>query len=202
MGKTVRQVSQELGISKPAVTQRMNTIKNFRPNYTHKVGNHLEISEKGIDLLTNYSTEDHRTKTANDKKNGNKDNESNKNSKQVDTIYLMKQIEAKDKQIDNLQKSLDKQQILLDQQQQLQLTIVAENRKLKERVQKLSGLIEPSKPVNKQQINDKHNNLSNVYRSNDNKNTNDKYTQKRVVNTDNFKKKIDKKVTKSWWHFW
>lgn len=31
MGKTVRQVSQELGISKPAVTQRMNTIKTFDP---------------------------------------------------------------------------------------------------------------------------------------------------------------------------
>ncbi|KAL3946196.1 DUF536 domain-containing protein [Lentilactobacillus hilgardii] len=196
MGKTVRQVSQELGISKPAVTQRMNTIKSFRSNYTHKVGNHLEINEKGINLLTNYGTEDHRTKVTNDKEKGNKDNKSNKNSKQVDTIYLMKQIEIKDKQIDNLQKSLDKQQILLDQQQQLQLTIVSENRKLKERIQKLSGLIETSKPVNKQQINDKNNNLSNVYRSSDNKNTNDKHTQKRVVNTDH------KKVNKSWWHFW
>ncbi|OXT09948.1 DUF536 domain-containing protein, partial [Streptococcus sp. KR] len=41
MEKTVKQVSQELKISKPAVTQRMNTIKNFRTNYTHRIGNHL-----------------------------------------------------------------------------------------------------------------------------------------------------------------
>lgn len=193
MGKTVRQVSQELGISKPAVTQRMNTIKNFRPNYTHKVGNHLEISEKGIDLLTNYSTEDHRTKTANDKKNGNKDNESNKNSKQVDTIYLMKQIEVKDKQIDNLQKSLDKQQILLDQQQQLQLTTVTENRKLKERVKKLDGLIENFQIVNKQQLNDKNGYLSNTHSLSDNNNGEAERSPQK-----NYKKKS----TKSWWHFW
>ena len=133
MGKTVRQVSQKLGISKPAVTQRMNTIKSFRSNYTHKVGNHLEISEKGIDLLINYSAENHRGKVENGKKNGNKDS---KSSKEVDTIYLMKQIEIKDKQIDNLQKSLDKQQILLDQQQQLQLTAVTENKKLKKQINK------------------------------------------------------------------
>lgn len=57
----------------------------------------------------------------------------------------MRQIIIKDKQIDNLQTSLDKQQTLLDQQQQLQLTTVTENRKLKEEVYKLSGLIETSK---------------------------------------------------------
>lgn len=152
MGKTVRQVSQELGISKPAITQRMNAIKSFRSNYTHKVGNHLEINEKGVALLSNYNNENHQFKTISGKQMCNENSKNGKNSKQVDITYLMRQIEVKDKQMDNLQKSLDKQQTLLNQQQQLQLTTVTENRKLKERVQKLNNLIETSNSVNKQQV--------------------------------------------------
>lgn len=184
MKETVKQLSQELGISKPAVTQRMNAIKGFRSNYTHKIGNHLEISEKGVELLTNYRTEDHRFKTVSGKKN----TKNKRSRKQNDTIYLIKQIEVKDKQIDNLQRSLDKQQTLLDQQQQLQLATVAENRKLKEQVQKLNTLIETTKPVSKQQIIDRRIDLSNVDNPNDSNSKNDNRNKK--------------KITKSWWHFW
>lgn len=184
MKKTVKQLSQELGISKPAVTQRMNAIKGFRSNYTHKIGNHLEISKKGVELLTNYRTEDHRFKTVSGKNN----TKNNRSRKQNDTVYLMKQIGVKDKQIDNLQRSLDKQQTLLDQQQQLQLAAVAENRKLKEQVQKLNSLIEISKTVSKQQIIDRRANLSNVDNPNDINSKNDNRNKK--------------EVTKNWWHFW
>lgn len=166
MKKTVKQVSKELGISKPAVTQRMNAIKNFRANYTHKIGNHLEINERGVDLLTSHNSEYHKLKTISGNKNS-------KKGKQVDAIYLMRQIMIKDKQIDNLQTSLDKQQTLLDQQQQLQLTTVTENRKLKEEVYKLSGLIETSK------------------------------RHEKVDKTNNSENQVSKnKVIKNWWKFW
>ncbi|PAK80689.1 hypothetical protein B8W93_11255 [Lentilactobacillus kefiri] len=193
MEKTVKQVSQELKISKPAVTQRMNTIKNFRTNYTHRIGNHLVINEKGIDLLTNYNAINHRTKTKINKINNNENSKFGNNSNQINTAYLIRQIEVKDKQIDNLQKSLDKQQTLLNQQQQLQLTTVTENRKLKERVKKLDGLIENFQIVNKQQLNDKNGYLSNTHSLSDNNNGEAERSPQK-----NYKKKS----TKSWWHFW
>ena len=194
MGKTVKQVSQGLGISKPAVTQRMNAIKNFRSNYTHKVGNHLEISEKGIDLLTNYRTKNHQSKTT----SGKEDSKKNKESKQIDALYLLKQIEIKDKQIDNLQKSLDKQQTLLDQQQQLQLTMVTENGKLKERVKKLSDLIAIPESINKRQSSEKNDELSDIQKYFDIKDKDASQSFKKTEKNDSLKNKF----TKSWWHFW
>lgn len=59
-----------------------------------------------------------------------------------------KQLATKDRQIDHLTK-------LIDQQQQLQLATVSENRELKDHVRKLNSLIETSKPVQEQQVNDK-----------------------------------------------
>ncbi|MBO2714502.1 DUF536 domain-containing protein, partial [Lactiplantibacillus plantarum] len=53
---------------------------------------------------------------------------------------------TKDQQIDHLTK-------LIDQQQQLQLTTVAENRKLKAHIQKISGLLETSGSFQKRQNN-------------------------------------------------
>ena len=75
------------------------------------------------------------------------------------------QISSKDRQIDHLTK-------LIDQQQQLQLTTAAENKQLKDRVQKLGGLFETSKPPQNRQENNKREDLN--------------------------KNRIDK----AWWHFW
>ena len=75
------------------------------------------------------------------------------------------QISSKDRQIDHLTK-------LIDQQQQLQLTTAAENKQLKDRVQKLGGLFETSKPPQNRQGNDK--------KEDPNKN----------------------RIDKAWWHFW
>ncbi|WP_072540063.1 DUF536 domain-containing protein [Lactiplantibacillus plantarum] len=76
-----------------------------------------------------------------------------------------KQLATKDRQIDHLAK-------LIDQQQQLQLTTVAENKKLKDHMQKLSGLLETSKSAQNQQGNDKEEDIH------------------------------KNKFNKSWWHFW
>jgi len=64
---------------------------------------------------------------------------------------------------------------LLDQQQQLQLTTVAENRQLKEHLQKSGGSIEGSESIGKNQ----------------------------VTKTDNIKKEKHENITnKKWWRFW
>ena len=57
---------------------------------------------------------------------------------------MLKQLNVKDQQIANLQQALD-------QQQKLQMATVAKNHQLKEHVQKLSGLLEPSSSIQKQQ---------------------------------------------------
>lgn len=75
------------------------------------------------------------------------------------------QLSTKDRQIDHLTK-------LIDQQQKLQLTTIAEKNDLKERVQKLSGLLEASELSQKQQENNKK---AEIHKN---------------------------KTNKSWWHFW
>jgi DNA-binding transcriptional MocR family regulator len=86
-----------------------------------------------------------------------------------------KQLATKDQQISKKDRQIDHLTKLIDQQQRLQLTTVAENRELKEHVQKLSGLLETSKIVQRQQTND---------------NSKDK--------SDNHKKKGNI----NWWHLW
>lgn len=54
MGKTIRQLSEELQLSKQAINQRISSIKDFRSKYTHKVKNHLEIDEQGVKILANF----------------------------------------------------------------------------------------------------------------------------------------------------
>lgn len=80
-----------------------------------------------------------------------------------------KQLATKDQQLSNKDRQIDHLTKLIDQQQQLQLTTVSENQELKEHVQNLSDLIEASKSVSKRQANDN---------------------------------KSIKKTNKIWWKFW
>lgn len=66
-----------------------------------------------------------------------------------------KQLATKDQQISTKDRQIDQLTKLIDQQQQLQLTTVAENKKLKDHIQKLSGPLETSKSARNQQENDK-----------------------------------------------
>ena len=83
-----------------------------------------------------------------------------------------KQLATKDQQISTKDRQIDQLTKLIDQQQQLQLTTVAENKKLKDHIQKLSGSLETSNPVRNQQENDKKEDIH------------------------------KNKFNKSWWHFW
>lgn len=185
LGKTIRQLSEELKLSKQAINQRINSINGFRSKHTYKVKNHLEIDNQGVKMLANFDKQKRQERQPNRQAENDKD-------KNIDQI-LLKQLDVKDQQIANLQQALD-------QQQKLQIATVAENHRLKEHVQKLSGLLEPSSAT-QQQSNDKDDTLSNSINAIHDNAENDKQDQSHIV--DEKKKRIHKnKVNKSWWHFW
>lgn len=188
LGKTIRQLSEELKLSKQAINQRINSINGFRSKHTYKVKNHLEIDNQGVKMLANFDKQKRQERQPNRQAENDKD-------KNIDHI-LLKQLDVKDQQIANLQQALD-------QQQKLQIATVAENHQLKEHVRKLSGLLEPSSSTQQQQSNDKDDTLSNNANTSHSKDKNDKQDKDNIVGTDKGQKKIHKnKTNKSWWHFW
>ncbi|MCG0596638.1 hypothetical protein IMAU40072_03019 [Lactiplantibacillus plantarum] len=188
LGKTIRQLSEELKLSKQAINQRINSINGFRSKHTYKVKNHLEIDNQGVKMLANFDKQKRQERQTNRQAENDKD-------KNIDHI-LLKQLDVKDQQIANLQQALD-------QQQKLQIATVAENHRLKEHVQKLSGLLEPSSTTQQQQSNDKDDNLSNSANTSRIKENNDKQNGDKVVESNNGQEKKQKnKPNKIWWHFW
>ncbi|NRO94039.1 hypothetical protein IMAU10033_01975 [Lactobacillus helveticus] len=187
LGKTIRQLSEELRLSKQAINQRINSINGFRSKHTHKVKNHLEIDNQGVKMLANFDKQKRQERQPNRQAENDKD-------KNIDQI-LLKQLDVKDQQIANLQQALD-------QQQKLQIATVAENHRLKEHVQKLSGLLESSSAT-QQQSNDKDDTLSNSDNSSHIKDKNNKQNGNKVAVCDNRQKKsFKRKNNNNWWHFW
>ncbi|KAF0533024.1 DUF536 domain-containing protein [Pediococcus acidilactici] len=194
MGKTIRQLSEELKLSKQAINQRMSSIKCFRSKHTHKVKNHLEIDEQGVKILANFDKQKRQGQQVNRQERQAKNDKQAEKETNINDV-LLKQLDVKDQQISKLQKSLD-------QQQQLQLATLAKNRQLKDHIQELNGLLESSNSTQKRQAIKKNDNLSNGANSSNTMGKNDKQDKNRVVD-DEKKKKIHKnKVNKSWWHFW
>ncbi len=188
LGKTIRQLSEELKLSKQAINQRINSINGFRSKHTYKVKNHLEIDNQGVKMLANFDKQKRQERQTNRQAENDKD-------KNIDHI-LLKQLDVKDQQIANLQQALD-------QQQKLQIATVSENHRLKEHVRKLSGLLEPSSATQQQQSNDKDDALSNSANTRHSKDKNDKQNENRVAEYNNRQKKVSKnKVNNSWWRFW
>ena len=187
LGKTIRQLSEELKLSKQAINQRINSINGFRSKHTYKVKNHLEIDNQGVKMLANFDKQKRQERQPNRQAENDKD-------KNIDQI-LLKQLDVKDQQIANLQQALD-------QQQKLQIATVAENHRLKEHVQKLSGLLESSSAT-QQQSNDKDDTLSNSDNSSHIKDKNNKQNGNKVAVCDNRQKKsFKRKNNNNWWHFW
>ena len=188
LGKTIRQLSEELKLSKQGINQRINSINGFRSKHTYKVKNHLEIDNQGVKMLANFDKQKRQERQSNRQAENDKD-------KNIDQI-LLKQLDVKDQQISKLQKSLD-------QQQQLQLTTLAENRQLKNHIQELSDLLEYSSSTQKRQSTKKNDNLSNRGNPSNIKDKDDKQDKNYVADIDEKQKKIHKnKTNKSWWHFW
>ncbi|WP_010620856.1 DUF536 domain-containing protein [Secundilactobacillus malefermentans] len=188
MGKTIRQLSEELKLSKQAINQRINSINGFRSKHTYKVKNHLEIDNQGVKMLANFDKQKRQERQTNQQAENDKD-------KNIDHI-LLKQLDVKDQQIANLQQALD-------QQQKLQIATVSENHRLKEHVRKLSGLLDSSSATQQQKSNDKDDVLSNNVNTRHSKDKNDKQNENRVAEYNNRQKKVSKnKVNNSWWRFW
>lgn len=195
LGKTIRQLSEELQLSKQAINQRISSIKGFRSRHTHKVKNHLEIDEQGVKMLANFNKQKRQDQQVDRQERQVKDDKQDKRETNINNI-LLKQLNVKDQQISKLQKSLD-------QQQQLQLATLAENRQLKGQIQELSGLLESSTSTQKRQATNKNDNFPNNDNSSHIKDKNDKQDKNGVVDTDEKQKRIHKnKVNNSWWHFW
>lgn len=147
-----------------------------------------KIDDQGVKILANFDKQKRQERQAENDKQDKRDININD--------VLLKQLDVKDQQISKLQKALD-------QQQQLQLAALAENRQLKDHIQKLSGLLESSSSTQKQQSTEKNDNLPNNDNSSHIKDQNDKKDKNGVVDTDEKQKKIHKdKVNNSWWHFW
>lgn len=188
LGKTIRQLSEELKLSKQAINQRINSINGFRSKHTYKVKNHLEIDNQGVKMLANFDKQKRQERQTNRQAENDKD-------KNIDHI-LLKQLDVKDQQIANLQQALD-------QQQKLQIATVSENHRLKEHVRKLSGLLDSSSATQQQKSNDKDDVLSNNVNTRHSKDKNDKQNENRVAEYNNRQKKVSKnKVNNSWWRFW
>lgn len=188
LGKTIRQLSEELKLSKQAINQRINSINGFRSKHTYKVKNHLEIDNQGVKLLANFDKQKRQERQQNQQ-------DKNDNNENIDHI-LLKQLDVKDQQIANLQQALD-------QQQKLQIATVSENHRLKEHVRKLSGLLEPSSATQQQQSNDKDDTLTNSSNTSHIKDKNDNQNQNKVAESRKSQEQIHKnKANKSWWHFW
>ncbi|MFQ4155476.1 DUF536 domain-containing protein [Pediococcus pentosaceus] len=195
MGKTIRQLSEELQLSKQAINQRISSIKDFRSKHTHKVKNHLEIDEQGVKMLADFGKQKRQDQQVDRQERQVKNDKQDKRETNINDV-LLKQLDIKDQQISKLQKSLD-------QQQQLQLATLAENRQLKGHIQELNGLLESSNSTQKRQATNKNGNLSNSVNASRYKVENDKQDKDGVVGTDEKQKKIHKnKANKSWWHFW
>ena len=183
MPKTIRELADELKVSKQTIQyhyQRLPT-KNRQKDSQGK--NVISLTAERI-----IRGKVVKTLVANSQQTGSK--KTTKTSKENNELIATlrrevadlksqrdKQLATKDQQISNQDRQIDHLTKLIDQQQQLQLATVAENKELKEHVQKLSGLLETSKSFQEKQVSNKSEKNESIGYSNNNTN-------------------------KKWWHFW
>lgn len=179
MVKTIKQLADELGVSKQTIQYHYQRLPT-KDQQKDSQGKNL------ISPLAENIIKDRVSKPLLAKNHQNDSKEPTKTSKEDNDLIATlrrevrdlkserdKQLATKDRQIDRLTK-------LIDQQQQLQLTTVTENCELKKHVQKLSSLIESSDPKSPQNKYVKLNNEQQLSK----------------------KKVSKKKAIKNWWRFW
>jgi DNA-binding transcriptional MocR family regulator len=193
LSKTIKQLADELKVSKQTIQY----------HYQRLPAKNQQKNSQGANLISPLAERIIKGKVAkpllaNNQQIGNK--EQAKTSKENNDLVAIlrrevadlksqrdKQLATKDQQISSKDRQIDHLIKLIDQQQQLQLTTVAENKELKNHVQKLSGLLENVKPFKNSQANNK----------------NDEKRKNKVIERDNEEKNVPKnKANKSWWHFW
>lgn len=130
---TIKQLADELGVTKPGVRKLMT--ENFRKQYTETIGNRILINSTGAKKIRNHFRNNNdksflKTKTETNSNNQKQtqtvfdNSETPVVSAQEETIKLLKEeLKAKNDQLANMQK-------LMDQNQQLLLNTQAENKTL------------------------------------------------------------------------
>ena len=209
LAKTIKQLADELNVSKQTIQY----------HYQRLPAKNQQKNSQGTNLISTTAERIIRSKVAKPllaKKQQKGSKDPTKTSKENNDLLITlrrevedlksqrdKQLAAKDQQISSKDRQIDHLTKLIDQQQQLQIAIVAENRQLKEHVQKLSGLLEPSSTTQQQQLNDKDDTLTNSSNTSHIKDKNDNQNENKVAEYGNRQKKTFKNNTNnSWWHFW
>lgn len=123
---TIKQLSDELGVTKPGIRKLMNA--SFRKRYTSTTGNRILINEAGAKVIRDHFGNSKEETNNNSSQKQSQTVSSNDNDKVLkaknETIALLKaQLKAKDDQLANMQK-------LMDQNQQLLLNTQSENKHL------------------------------------------------------------------------
>lgn len=134
--KTIKELAEELGVSKTAISKRVST-KNRKLWFT-KIGNKFVINESGQKAIKSMFESDNRNLSRKQVYEKTK-TENSKNANQVSELELISllnnQLTQKDKQLQEKDQQLKQMQKLLDQQQQLTLQANQQIEKLQEQLQ-------------------------------------------------------------------
>ncbi|WP_132981515.1 DUF536 domain-containing protein [Pediococcus pentosaceus] len=192
MSKTIRELADELNVSKQTIQY----------HYQRLPAKNQQKNSQGTNLISPTAERIIRSKVAKPllaKKQQRGSKESPKTSKENNDLVATlrrevedlkaqrdKQLATKDRQIDHLTK-------LVDQQQQLQLATVADNRRLKDHVQKLSGQLT-------QKTNDNLSTGNDLFNIQDKES---KIAKQKIVKSGSNKDGIHtNRAIKCWWKFW
>ncbi|MBF7129861.1 DUF536 domain-containing protein [Pediococcus pentosaceus] len=192
MSKTIRELADELKVSKQTIQYHYQRLPTKNRQKDSQGTNMISLTAERIirDKVA-------KPLVANTQQTGSKKvtKTSKENNELIATLRREiedlksqrdKQLATKDRQIDHLTK-------LVDQQQQLQLATVADNRRLKDHVQKLSGQLT-------QKTNDNLSTGNDLFNIQDKKS---KIAKQKIVKSGSNKDGIHtNRAIKRWWKFW
>ncbi|KRL03870.1 DUF536 domain-containing protein [Liquorilactobacillus hordei] len=192
MPKTIRELADELKVSKQTIQYHYQRLPTKNRQKDSQGTNMISLTAERIirDKVA-------KPLVANTQQTGNKKvtKTSKENNELIATLRREiedlksqrdKQLATKDRQIDHLTK-------LVDQQQQLQLATVADNRRLKDHVQKLSGQLT-------QKTNDNLSTGNDLFNIQDKES---KIAKQKIVKSGSNKDGIHtNRAIKRWWKFW
>lgn len=186
--KTVKQLSDQIGVSKPAITKFMT--ETFRSKHTKKQGNRLLIDNAGERIIEAHFKDSSHVKMKSNRKDSDNltksnrkviNNESLLKSKDETIELLKKQLATKDEQLKRRADEIASMHKLMDQNQQLLLNTQEENKRL-------LALQAPAESSSKAQEGDFEEKAPNS-------SSNEQKPSEGSTDT-------KKATAKSWWHFW
>ena len=192
MPKTIRELADELKVSKQTIQYHYQRLPTKNRQKDSQGTNMISLTAERIirDKVAKPSVAN--TQQTDSKKVTKTSKENNELiatlRREIEDLKSQrdKQLATKDRQIDHLTK-------LVDQQQQLQLATVADNRRLKDHVQKLSGQLT-------QKTNDNLSTGNDLFNIQDKKS---KIAKQKIVKSGSNKDGIHtNRAIKRWWKFW